>query len=101
MNLENVAGRDRPAPFWAETSVRAVRRGAFWITGERIKVGEATCQRGPMYVAWEAPETVTRPYPVVLVHGGGLQGTEWRETPERLRRAERGRLRLTTPGNRA
>ena len=72
-----------PAPsFWADTPVRAVRRGAFWITGERVSVGEATCQRGPMYVAWEAPETVTRPYPVVLVHGGGLQGTEWRETPD-------------------
>ena len=24
-----------------------------------------------MYVEWKAPEEVTRPYPVVLMHGGG------------------------------
>ncbi len=68
--------------FWADTPVRAVRRGAFWIAGERVSLGETTCQRGPMYVAWEAPEAVIRPWPIVLVHGGGLQGTEWRETPD-------------------
>lgn len=31
---------------------------------------------------WEAPEEITRPYPVVLVHGGGGQGTDWRGTPD-------------------
>jgi pimeloyl-ACP methyl ester carboxylesterase len=35
-----------------------------------------------MYVEWEAPETVTKPYPVVLMHGGGFQGTEWFDTPD-------------------
>ena len=35
-----------------------------------------------MYVEWEAPETVTRPYPIVLMHGGGFQGTEWFDTPD-------------------
>ncbi len=25
---------------------------------------------------------MTRPYPVVLVHGGGFQGTEWLDTPD-------------------
>ncbi len=69
-------------PFWADTPIRATRRGAFWITGERIALGGATAQRGPLYVAWEAPEQVTRPWPIVLVHGGGLQGVEWRETPD-------------------
>lgn len=42
----------------------------------------ATCQRGPMFVEWEAPETITRPWPIVLIHGGGFQGTEWFETPD-------------------
>jgi pimeloyl-ACP methyl ester carboxylesterase len=35
-----------------------------------------------MYVEWEAPEEVTRPYPVVLMHGGGFQGVEWFDTPD-------------------
>ena len=40
-------------PFWAATPARTLRRGHCWIAGERV----------------------TRPYPVVLVHGGGFQGT--------------------------
>ncbi len=35
-----------------------------------------------MFVEWEAPEQVTQPYPVVLVHGGALQGMEWLDTPD-------------------
>ncbi len=30
----------------------------------------------------EAPEQVTRQWPIVLVHGGGFQGTEWLDTPD-------------------
>jgi pimeloyl-ACP methyl ester carboxylesterase len=33
-----------------------------------------------MYVEWEAPEVITQPYPLVLVHGGGGQGSEWLTT---------------------
>ena len=71
-----------PRPFWADTPARTTRRGFFWIAGERVKVDGRTCQRAPMFVEWEAPEQVTRPHPVVLVHGGGFQGTEWLETPD-------------------
>ncbi|MQA09548.1 MAG: alpha/beta fold hydrolase [Pseudonocardiaceae bacterium] len=35
-----------------------------------------------MYVGWEAPERITRPAPIVLVHGGGGQGTDWLGTPD-------------------
>ncbi|WP_107093101.1 alpha/beta fold hydrolase [Streptomyces sp. MMG1121] len=68
--------------FWTDTAPRTSRRGHFWITGERIVQGGETYQRAPMYVEWEAPERVSRPYPVVLVHGGLLQGTEWLDTPD-------------------
>lgn len=67
---------------WTTSPARMVRRGHFWIPGERVGQGGATYQRGPMYIEWEAPATVTRPYPVVLVHGGGFQGTEWFDTPD-------------------
>lgn len=71
-----------PKAFWADTPARTVRRGRFWIVGERVERQGRTYQRGPMFAEWEAPERVTRPYPVVLVHGGGFQGTEWFDTPD-------------------
>jgi len=49
------------------------RRGQFWIPGDVISTPSGTAQRGPMYVKWEAPEVVSQPYPVVLVHDGGGQ----------------------------
>lgn len=71
-----------PRPFWADVPTRTSRRGSFWVPGERVAAGGSTFQRGPMFVGWEAPETTTRPYPVVLVHGGTFQGTEWFDTPD-------------------
>ncbi len=71
-----------PAPFWLTAPLRASRRGEFWIPGERVEHGGHSYQRGPMFVAWEAAEQVTQPYPIVLVHGGALQATEWMDTPD-------------------
>lgn len=62
--------------------VRAVRRGHFWIAGERVQSTGGTVQRAPMFVEWEAPETITKRHPLVLVHGGGGQLTDWRGTPD-------------------
>ena len=74
-------GSDR-RPLWADVPVRTSRRGDFWVPGERVILDGKTYQRGPMFVAWEAPERVTQPYPIVLVHGGAMQGTEWLDTPD-------------------
>ena len=77
-----VSGEGKPPAFWEERPVRTSRRGQFWIPGERVTVGAHTYQHGPMFVAWEAPEHVTKPYPLVLIHGGAMQGTEWLDTPD-------------------
>lgn len=69
-------------PFWEKAPVRNVRRGHFWVPGDRIEIDGLTYQRGPLFAEWEAPEEVTRPYPMMLVHGGGYQGTEWLDTPD-------------------
>lgn len=71
-----------PRPFWADTPARTARRGRFWVPGERVSIAGKTYQRGPLYVAWEAPDRVVRPHPVVLVHGGTWQGTAWGDTPD-------------------
>lgn len=58
------------------------RRGFFWAGVERVELPFGTVARGPMFVAWEAPEHPRHPEPVVLVHGGGGQGTDWLATPD-------------------
>lgn len=67
---------------WDHVPVRSIRRGHFWIPGETTKRDGKTYQRGPMYVEWEAPEEIVQPWPIVLMHGGGFQGTEWFDTPD-------------------
>lgn len=80
--MTNQFNDTRTHPFWADTPMRASRRGHFWVPGDRVTLEGNTFQRGPMFVTWEAPEHVTQPYPIVLVHGGTLQGTEWLDTPD-------------------
>jgi pimeloyl-ACP methyl ester carboxylesterase len=58
------------------------RRGFFWISVEHVTLPAGTAPRGQMFVQWEAPLEVTKPYPLVLVHGGGGQGTDWLGTPD-------------------
>jgi pimeloyl-ACP methyl ester carboxylesterase len=53
------------------------RRGFFWTGAERVDGPWGTVIRGPMYVEWEAPPEVTKPLPIVLIHGGGGQGLDW------------------------
>jgi pimeloyl-ACP methyl ester carboxylesterase len=56
------------------------RRGFFWTGVERLDGPWGTVVRAPMYVEWEEPEEVTRPFPLVLIHGGGGQGLDWMQT---------------------
>ncbi len=58
------------------------RRGFFWVGVERRPAQSGTVAFGQMYVQWEAPEDVRHPYPIVLVHGGGGQGTDYLGTPD-------------------
>ncbi|MBB4934526.1 pimeloyl-ACP methyl ester carboxylesterase [Lipingzhangella halophila] len=70
------------APHAAANHQITLRRGQFWIPGERVATTGGTVQRAPMFVQWEAPPHAARPYPLVLVHGGGGQGTDWTGTPD-------------------
>lgn len=70
------------APHVAGGHESTVRRGQFWIPGERVVAEHGTVQRAPMFVSWEAPQEGAHPVPLVLVHGGGGQGTDWTGTPD-------------------
>lgn len=58
-----------------------VRRGTFWVPGEIERTPTGTVQLGPMHVEWEAlPDAAGAP--IVLIHGGGGQGSDWKTTPD-------------------
>ncbi|CAN5175584.1 hypothetical protein BH11ACT2_BH11ACT2_22370 [soil metagenome] len=59
-----------------------LRHGQFWVQGDIVPTEFGTVQRGQMFVEWRAPEVVTRPHPLVLIHGGCGQGTDWTGTPD-------------------
>jgi pimeloyl-ACP methyl ester carboxylesterase len=59
-----------------------MERDGFWITGESRVTELGTASFGSMYVERLTPETPAKPYPVVLIHGGGGQATDYLGTPD-------------------
>jgi pimeloyl-ACP methyl ester carboxylesterase len=59
------------------TAMRLANMGYFWIGAEPKKMDYGTIVAGQMYVQYLIPADVRHPYPVVLVHGGGGQGTDY------------------------
>ena len=57
--------------------LRLAEVGNFVVNAKLTDEGGVTDQ---MYVEFMIPENQTHPYPVVLVHGGGGQGTDWKST---------------------
>jgi pimeloyl-ACP methyl ester carboxylesterase len=53
------------------------RRGAFWLPGDRQQDDRGPWQLGPAWVQWEAPAELGGRLPLVYVHGGGSQSTDW------------------------
>lgn len=70
------------APHESDVPLISSRRGNLWVPGEVIETATGTVQRAPLFAEWEAPENIRFPYPIVLVHGGGGQGTDWQTTPD-------------------
>lgn len=56
--------------------------GSFWVGVQRLKMPYGTVARGPMFVHWERPAQADDRPPIVLVHGGGGQGTDYLVTPD-------------------
>ena len=55
----------------------------FWIGVERAELARGVVVNGKqMYVEAWIPALKTHPYPIVMVHGGGGQGTDWMGTPD-------------------
>ncbi|MGE3404723.1 MAG: alpha/beta fold hydrolase [Vicinamibacterales bacterium] len=59
------------------TAMRLANSGYFWVGAEPKKTDYGTIVAGQMYVQYMIPAEIRHPYPVVLVHGGGGQGTDY------------------------
>ncbi len=54
-----------------------------WVNVKRAETARGAFVGGQqMYVEYMIPARVRHPFPVVLVHGGGGQGTDWMGTPD-------------------
>jgi pimeloyl-ACP methyl ester carboxylesterase len=54
-----------------------------WVNVKRAETARGAFVGGQqMYVEYMIPAQVRHPFPVVLVHGGGGQGTDWMGTPD-------------------
>src|SRR5215468_5446663 len=57
-------------------------QGAFSIPGRYVEVDKQTIMVGQMFVQYQVPRNKTRPYPVVMIHGGGQTASNFLSTPD-------------------
>jgi pimeloyl-ACP methyl ester carboxylesterase len=57
-------------------------QGVFSIPGRYVEVDKQTIMVGQMFVQYQIPKNRTRPYPVVMIHGGGQTASNFLSTPD-------------------
>ena len=55
---------------------------SFYVGGEYVEMTDGTRMANQVYVQCRTPASVTRPYPVVMIHGGGQTGANFETTPD-------------------
>lgn len=60
----------------------AVKQGYLFVGGRYIAVKEGQLMAGQMYVEYRIPANVTKPYPIVMIHGAAQTGTNFTGTPD-------------------
>ena len=71
---ESTAGAD-PHPNRENLGMKLADQGCFWVGVQQKQMPYGKIAMGQMYVQYMIPESKRYPYPVVMVHGGGGQGT--------------------------
>ncbi|KAG6375082.1 Alpha/Beta hydrolase protein [Boletus reticuloceps] len=57
-------------------------RDYFYVGGSYVPHGSSVVHHGQMYVEHLTPARVTRRFPVLFIHGNGMTGTSWLNTPD-------------------
>lgn len=64
-----------PHPNRESLALKLAGQGCFWVGVQEKKMSYGTIAMGQMFVQYMIPAQKRHPYPVVMVHGGGGQGT--------------------------
>jgi pimeloyl-ACP methyl ester carboxylesterase len=64
-----------PHPNRESTALKLADQGCFWVGVQRKQMPYGTIAQGQMFVQYMIPAERRHPLPVVMVHGGGGQGT--------------------------
>jgi pimeloyl-ACP methyl ester carboxylesterase len=73
--IEPVVTTPDTHPNRESTALKLADQGGFWIGVQRKRMPYGTIAQGQMFVQYMIPEKRAHPLPVVMVHGGGGQGT--------------------------
>ena len=57
------------------TALKLADQGCFWVGVQKKKMPYGTIAQGQMFVQYMIPAERRHQYPVILIHGGGAQGT--------------------------
>lgn len=57
-------------------------RDYFYVGGTYVPHGSSAIHHGQMYVEHLTPARVTRRIPILFIHGNGMTGTSWLNTPD-------------------
>ncbi len=68
--------------FDASRPLEVADQGVFSIPGGYVEVDKQTVMIGQMYVQYQIPRHRTRPYAVVMIHGGGQTASNFLATPD-------------------
>jgi pimeloyl-ACP methyl ester carboxylesterase len=75
VNKDPTAVLPDPHPNKESTALKLADQGCFWVGVQRKTTSYGTIALGQMFVQYMIPAERRSPYPVVMVHGGGGQGT--------------------------
>ncbi len=65
-----------------EPPLSLARDGWFYVGGHLTTVNNKQYMTGQMYVEYRIPAKKTHPYPIIMVHGGTMSGTNYTGTPD-------------------
>jgi pimeloyl-ACP methyl ester carboxylesterase len=66
----------------ADPPLQLARDGFMYVGGKTMTVGGRDFFYGQMYVEIKIPANQTHPYPIIMVHGGSMSGTNFTGTPD-------------------
>ncbi len=72
----------RPAKADSDGPLTLARDGFFYVNVKSTKVGDRDYVSHQMYVEVRVPAKQTHPYPIIMVHGGTMSGTNYTGTPD-------------------